>query len=332
VKIAVLGSGAWGTALAIHAGSEHAVSLWSRDAVQADAMRLNRVNARYLPDCAFSEGLTVTAAPIGAWLQEMDLVVIATPMRALRQVLFEVAPWVQARVPVVWLCKGFEAGVDGVGRMGHEVCAQVAPQLLGGVLSGPSFAQEVAMGQPAALVAASKHDSLRKTLVQAFHRGNLRVYSNADVVGVEVGGAVKNVLAIATGLCDGLKLGLNARAALTTRGLAEITRLRVALGAQAETFMGLSGLGDLVLTATGDLSRNRQVGIALAQGLTVAQAVEALGHVAEGVNSARTVVQRAKQLGVEMPIAQSVVGLLDGALSPQQAVAQLMGRDAKQEL
>jgi len=332
VKIAVLGSGAWGTALAIHAGSEHAVSLWSRDAVQADAMRLNRVNARYLPDCAFSEGLTVTAAPIGAWLQEMDLVVIATPMRALRQVLFEVAPWVQARVPVVWLCKGFEAGVDGVGRMGHEVCAQVAPQLLGGVLSGPSFAQEVAMGQPAALVAASKHDSLRKTLVQAFHRGNLRVYANADVVGVEVGGAVKNVLAIATGLCDGLKLGLNARAALITRGLAEITRLGVALGAQAETFMGLSGLGDLVLTATGDLSRNRQVGIALAQGLTVAQAVEALGHVAEGVNSARTVVQRAKQLGVEMPIAQSVVGLLDGALSPQQAVAQLMGRDSKQEL
>jgi glycerol-3-phosphate dehydrogenase (NAD(P)+) len=306
--------------------------LWSRDAVQADAMRVNRVNARYLPDCAFSEGLTVTAAPLGAWLQEMDLVVVATPMRALRQVLIDVAPWVQARVPVVWLCKGFEAGVDGVGRMGHEVCAQVTPQLLGGVLSGPSFAQEVAMGQPAALVAASKHASVRETLVQAFHRGNLRVYANADVVGVEVGGAVKNVLAIATGLCDGLKLGLNARAALITRGLAEITRLGVALGAQAETFMGLSGLGDLVLTATGDLSRNRQVGLALAQGLTVAQAVEALGHVAEGVDCARTVVQRAKQLGVEMPIAQSVVGLLDGALSPQQAVAQLMGRDAKQEL
>jgi glycerol-3-phosphate dehydrogenase (NAD(P)+) len=262
----------------------------------------------------------------------MDLVVVATPMRALRQVLIDVAPWVQARVPVVWLCKGFEAGADGMGRMGHEVCAQVTPQLLGGVLSGPSFAQEVAMGQPAALVAASKHASVRETLVQAFHRGNLRVYANADVVGVEVGGAVKNVLAIATGLCDGLKLGLNARAALITRGLAEITRLGVALGAQAETFMGLSGLGDLVLTATGDLSRNRQVGLALAQGLTVAQAVEALGHVAEGVNSARTVVQRAKLLGVEMPIAQSVVGLLDGALTPQQAVAQLMGRDAKQEL
>jgi glycerol-3-phosphate dehydrogenase (NAD(P)+) len=332
VKIAVLGSGAWGTALAIHAGSEHAVSLWSRDAAQADAMQVDRVNARYLPDCPFSDRLTVTAAPLGAWLQAMDLIVVATPMRALRQVLTDVAPWVQARVPVVWLCKGFEAGVDGVGRMGHEVCAQFASTMLGGVLSGPSFAQEVAMGQPAALVAASAHASVRETLVQAFHRGNLRVYANADVVGVEVGGAVKNVLAIATGLCDGLKLGLNARAALVTRGLAEITRLGVALGAQAETFMGLSGLGDLVLTATGDLSRNRQVGIALAQGLTVAQAVEALGHVAEGVNSARTVVQRAKQLGVEMPIAQSVVGLLDGVLSPQQAVAQLMGRDAKQEL
>jgi glycerol-3-phosphate dehydrogenase (NAD(P)+) len=262
----------------------------------------------------------------------MDLVVVATPMRALRQVLTDVAPCVQARVPVVWLCKGFEAGVDSVGRMGHEVCAQVAPQLLGGVLSGPSFAQEVAMGQPAALVAASVHASVRETLVQAFHRGNLRVYANADVVGVEVGGAVKNVLAIATGLCDGLKLGLNARAALITRGLAEMTRLGVALGAHPETFMGLSGLGDLVLTSTGDLSRNRQVGLALAQGLTVAQAVGALGHVAEGVDCARTVVQRAKQLGVEMPIAQSVVGLLDGVLSPQQAVAQLMGRDAKQEL
>jgi glycerol-3-phosphate dehydrogenase (NAD(P)+) len=332
VKIAVLGSGAWGTALAIHAGSEHAVSLWSRDAAQAEAMQAGGANARYLPGCPFSDGLTVTAAPIGAWLQAMDLVVVATPMRALRQVLTDVAPWVQARVPVVWLCKGFEAGVDSVGRMGHEVCAQVAPQLLGGVLSGPSFAQEVAMGQPAALVAASVHASVRETLVQAFHRGNLRVYANADVVGVEVGGAVKNVLAIATGLCDGLKLGLNARAALITRGLAEMTRLGVALGAHPETFMGLSGLGDLVLTSTGDLSRNRQVGLALAQGLTVAQAVGALGHVAEGVDCARTVVQRAKQLGVEMPIAQSVVGLLDGVLSPQQAVAQLMGRDAKQEL
>jgi glycerol-3-phosphate dehydrogenase (NAD(P)+) len=172
---------------------------------------------------------------------------------------------------------------------------------------------------------------VRDAMVQAFHNSSLRVYANDDIVGVEVGGAVKNVLAIATGLCDGLQLGLNARAALITRGLAEITRLGVALGAKTETFMGLSGLGDLVLTSTGDLSRNRKVGLALAQGLTLQQAVDSLGHVAEGVYCARTVVQRAQHLGVDMPIAQAVVALLDGGITPAQAVAVLMGRGAKGE-
>jgi glycerol-3-phosphate dehydrogenase (NAD(P)+) len=216
--------------------------------------------------------------------------------------------------------------------MGHEIQALVAPNLQAGVLSGPSFAQEVARGQPTALVAASVHGAVRQALVAAFHSPVLRVYASDDVVGVEVGGAVKNVLAIATGLCDGLNLGLNARAALITRGLAEMTRLGMALGARAETFMGLSGLGDLVLTATGDLSRNRRVGLALAEGKTLAQAVEALGHVAEGVYSARTVVQRARSLGLELPIAQAVVDLLDGELRPDQAVAALMGRGPGQEL
>jgi glycerol-3-phosphate dehydrogenase (NAD(P)+) len=169
---------------------------------------------------------------------------------------------------------------------------------------------------PTALVAASEFVEVRDAMVQAFHNSSLRVYANDDIVGVEVGGAVKNVLAIATGLCDGLQLGLNARAALITRGLAEITRLGVALGAKAETFMGLSGLGDLVLTATGDLSRNRKVGLALAQGMTLQQAVDSLGHVAEGVYCARTVVQRAQALGVDMPISQAVVALLDGHISP----------------
>jgi glycerol-3-phosphate dehydrogenase (NAD(P)+) len=195
------------------------------------------------------------------------------------------------------------------------------------VLSGPSFALEVALGQPTALVAASAHSDVRDALVAALHSPTLRVYANDDVVGVEVGGAVKNVLAIATGLCDGLQLGLNARAALITRGLAEMTRLGVALGAKSETFMGLSGLGDLVLTATGDLSRNRRVGMAMAQGKTLQQAIEALGHVAEGVYSARTVVQRAQTLGVAMPIAQGVVELLDGRLQATEAVAALMGRE-----
>ena len=172
---------------------------------------------------------------------------------------------------------------------------------------------------------------MREALVAAFHSPSVRVYANADIVGVEVGGAVKNVLAIATGLCDGLALGLNARAALITRGLAEMTRLGLALGARPDTFMGLSGLGDLVLTATGDLSRNRRVGMLLAQGQSLQQAVESLGHVAEGVYSARTVVQRAQALGVDMPIAEAAVALLDGRLRPAEAVAQLMGRGPASE-
>jgi glycerol-3-phosphate dehydrogenase (NAD(P)+) len=234
--------------------------------------------------------------------------------------------------PVAWLCKGFEAPhTQPYGLLGHEVRAEVAPKLAAGVLSGPSFAQEVANGQPTALVAASDTAVVREALVAAFHGPTLRVYANTDIAGVEVGGAVKNVLAIATGLCDGLKLGLNARAALVTRGLAEMTRLGVALGARTDTFMGLSGLGDLVLTATGDLSRNRRVGLLLAQGRTLQQAVDSLGHVAEGVYSARTVVARARRLGVEMPIAEAVVDLLDGRLAPAQAVAALMGRDPASE-
>lgn len=201
-----------------------------------------------------------------------------------------------------------------------------------GALSGPSFAQEAARGQPTALVAASPHAAVRDLLVEAFHGPTLRVYANDDIVGVEVGGAVKNVLAIATGLCDGLDLGLNARAALITRGLAEMTRLGLALGARPDTFMGLSGLGDLVLTATGDLSRNRRVGQALAQGLTLAQAVDSLGHVAEGVYSARTVLARARHLQVDMPITEAVVALLDGQRTPRDAVALLMGRSPVAEL
>lgn len=331
MKIAVLGAGAWGTALAINAGAHHHVTLWARDATQAQTMQDQRMNTRYLPELPFSAGVQVSSASLGPWLAEQNLVVIGSPMSGLRGVLTQLAPILGSAVPVAWLCKGFEAASVGDGCMAHEVRAQVAPALRGGALSGPSFAQEVARGMPTALVAASSDAAARDAMVQAFHNNSLRVYANDDIVGVEVGGAVKNVLAIATGLCDGLQLGLNARAALITRGLAEITRLGVALGAKTETFMGLSGLGDLVLTATGDLSRNRQVGLALAQGLTLAQAVDSLGHVAEGVYSARTVVQRAQHLGVDMPIAQTVVALLDGKTTPAQAVAELMGRGAKGE-
>ena len=330
MRILVLGAGAWGTALAVSAAARHEVTLWLRDAAQARALRADRENRRYLPGIALPGRITVNDAAQGASLVPgHDLVIVATPMSALRAMLGSLAG---SSVPVAWLCKGFEAGGQPPrGLLGHEIQAEVAPRLAGGALSGPSFALEVARGQPTALVAASPHAAVRDALVAALHGASLRVYANDDLAGVEVGGAVKNVLAIATGLCDGLGLGLNARAALITRGLAEMTRLGLALGPRAETFMGLSGLGDLVLTATGDLSRNRQVGLSLARGQTLAEAVQALGHVAEGVYCARTVVQRAVGLGVDMPIARAVVALLDGVLAPQAAVATLMGRDARPE-
>ncbi len=332
LRLAVVGAGAWGTALAIQASTRHEVHLLVRDAQQHQAMAASRRNLKYLPDSPFPEALQVHAGGVDQLPEGLDLVVLGTPMSGLRAGLTALAQRPSAP-PVAWLCKGFEAPTPAgaQGLMPHEVQAQVAPPLASAALRGPSFAQEVAQGLPTALVAASAHSAVSQRLVQAFHGDALRVYANADLVGVEVGGAVKNVLAIATGLCDGLQLGLNARAALITRGLAEITRLGTALGAKAETFMGLSGLGDLVLTATGDLSRNRQVGLALAKGLSLQQAVDSLGHVAEGVYSARTVVQRARHLGVDMPIAEGVVALLDGHITPAQAVAELMRRQAKGE-
>jgi glycerol-3-phosphate dehydrogenase (NAD(P)+) len=325
MKIIVFGAGAWGTALAAAAAPRHEVTLWARDGAQAQGLDAARENRRYLPGVALPAQLLVRSDPgVAALAAGNDLAIVATPMAGLRGLLAQLS---DHPGPVAWLCKGFEAPVSGAdGLLGHEIKAQVAPQRKGGVLSGPSFALEVARGQPTALVAASEDAAVRDALVAAFHHGNLRIYANDDLVGVEVGGAVKNVLAIATGLCDGLHLGLNARAALITRGLAEMTRLGVALGARAETFMGLSGLGDLVLTATGDLSRNRQVGLLLAQGQSLAQAVASLGHVAEGVYCARTVVNRARHLGLDMPISQAVVALLDGKLRPTEAVAVLMGR------
>ncbi|MBJ2155689.1 NAD(P)H-dependent glycerol-3-phosphate dehydrogenase [Variovorax sp. IB41] len=326
MKICVHGAGAWGTAVAVNAAARHEVTLWARDAAQADAISKARENTRYLPGLALPASLAVRAGDIGQAHAGADLVIVATPMAALREQLVALRG---CTAPVAWLCKGVEPALDATsfGLLAHEIWAQVAPDLTAGVLSGPSFAQEVAEGRPTALVAASPHAAVRDALVDAFHGPALRVYANEDIVGVEVGGAVKNVLAIATGLCDGLALGLNARAALITRGLAEMTRFGLALGARAETFMGLSGLGDLVLTATGDLSRNRKVGLLLAQGRTLAQAVDSLGHVAEGVYCARTVVQRARGLELEMPIAEGVVALLDGRVNPQDAVAALTGRD-----
>ncbi|MFO1219026.1 MAG: NAD(P)H-dependent glycerol-3-phosphate dehydrogenase [Burkholderiaceae bacterium] len=325
MRISVLGAGAWGTALAVAASARHEVLLWARDAAQLADMQRERINTRYLPDVTLPPELALVSDHAAALAHAArGLIVVATPMAALRERL-AVLP---ADAPAIWLCKGFERGS---GALGHEVARAVHPGAAGGVLSGPSFAQEVARAQPTALVAASDDAGLVARAVEAFHGPSLRVYSSSDPIGVEVGGAVKNVLAIATGIADGMRLGLNARAALITRGLAEMTRLGVALGARAETFMGLSGLGDLVLTATGDLSRNRQVGLALARGLALPQILQQLGHVAEGVLSAATVRSRAAALGVEMPITQAVVEVLEGRMAPAQALRALMQRDAKDE-
>ena len=332
MNLTLLGAGAWGTALAAQAAERHAVLLWARDAAQARAIDAAGENARYLPGIALPPSLAV-GADLDAALRhaEEGLVIVATPMAGLRPML--------AILPdaalVLWLCKGFEAGS---GKLGHEIAAELRPHAAVGVLSGPSFAEEVARGQPTALVAASDDAALRDAAAEALHGGALRVYTSSDPVGVEVGGAVKNVMAIATGLCDGLALagggrgpGLNARAALITRGLAEMTRLGVALGAQPATFMGLSGLGDLVLTATGELSRNRRVGMRLAQGLALAQVLAELGHVAEGVLTAPVVLQRARSLAIEMPITEAVVAVLEGRLTPIEAMQRLMRREAGSE-
>ena len=290
--IVVLGAGAWGTALAVAAATRRPVLLGARDPGQAADMAAGRCNRRYLPDVALPAALRITAdAGLAFEVASRGLAVIASPMAGLRERLAALPSGAQ----VLWLCKGFEAGS---GALGNEIARQTRPDLRCGVLSGPSFALEVARGQPTALVVASADAALCEQAVVSFHSDSLRIYTATDPVGVEVGGAVKNVMAIATGSADGLQLGQNARAALITRGLAEITRLGLALGARAETFMGLSGLGDLVLTATGDLSRNRRVGLLLATGQALAEILGQLGHVAEGVLSAPVVQARARtQIG-----------------------------------
>jgi glycerol-3-phosphate dehydrogenase (NAD(P)+) len=326
MRIAVLGAGAWGTALAVNASARNDVMLWARDGAQLQRMRELARNDRYLPEVALPAHLALTAQREEAIaFAQHGLLIVATPMAGLREQLAALPPL----QPVLWLCKGFE---PSSGALGHEIARELRPQVACGVLSGPSFALEVARGQPTALVAASADAALVAQAVAALHGATLRVYASDDPVGVEIGGAVKNVLAIATGIADALSLGQNARAALVTRGLAEMMRLGVALGARPETFMGLSGLGDLVLTATGDLSRNRQVGLALGRGQRLREILAQLGHVAEGVLSAPMVLARAAPLAVEMPLCEAVTQVLSGQLAPVRALEQLMSREARSEM
>lgn len=328
MNVTVLAAGAWGTALAIAFAGNHRVTLWSREADVAEELRARRENTRFLPGYRLPDSVAVST-DFAAAVAGADLLVVATPIAGLRPTA-EALRNLGSGVPLVWVCKGFEAGS---GLLPHQVVGEIlGPDARFGALSGPSFAEEVAGGQPTAVALAANDADFARRVARELHTNRLRIYANDDLVGVEVGGAVKNVLAIATGVCDGLGLGLNSRAALMTRGLAEIARLGLALGARRDTFMGLAGMGDLILTCTGDLSRNRRVGLGLAQGKTLQQILDELGHVAEGVYTARETARKAGELGIDMPVSAAVAAVLDGRLSAREAVGQLMARDPKEEL
>ncbi len=326
MNVTILGAGAWGTAFAISLADRHAVTLWSRRAEQCEALRADRENRALLPGFRLPPALLIEA-DLARATRDAELAVIATPTAGLRPTLVALAA--AARIPVLWLCKGFETGTA---RFPHEVADEILdPAIARGALSGPGFADEVARGLPAAITLAAPAAAFAEATARELNGQRLRVYSSDDLIGVEVGGAVKNVIAIAAGVCDGLGLGLSARAALVTRGLAEITRLGVRLGGRTETFLGLSGAGDLILTCTGDLSRNRRVGLGLARGMPLAAILADLGHVAEGVPTAREVRGLASRLGVDMPVTEEVCRLLDGEVTAAQAVEQLLRRDPKAE-
>ena len=330
MKMTILGAGAWGTALAIAWAKQHEVLLWGRSESHISEMLAARENRLSLPGFKLPEQLMLTSdfdAALAHASNEDSLLFVATSVSGLRPTAKRMA---SACPPnVVWLCKGFE---EETSLLPHEImAATLDSEIRTGVLSGPSFAREVAAGLPCAMTMASDSPALRHKVKSAVNFGNMRIYSSDDVIGVEVGGAVKNILAIATGMSDGMGLGANARAALVTRGLAEITRLGMALGGRAETFMGLSGMGDLILTSTGDLSRNRRVGLALASGKALEDIVLELGQVAEGVRCARAVRELAGRLDIEMPIVAAVAAVLFDGISTSDAVARLLSRDTRYE-
>jgi len=342
VQTAIFGAGAWGTALAIHLArrpaspayarksSAGSVVLVARDVEQCNALLSEGENRKYLPGVHLDPAIRVVATPAEA-LAQARLVLLAVPVVALRPLLLQdLGQWAAAGPPrfLVWLCKGLETVT---GLLPHQIVAQCCPNIDGAALSGPSFAQEVAAGLPVALVTASRSRACIDAVREAFHHSACRIYASADLVGVELGGALKNVMAIAAGVSDGLGMGNNARAALLTRGLAEIARLGRCLGASPQTFMGLSGLGDLLLTATGDLSRNRWVGIRLAQGESLPSILATLGHVAEGVPAAATALRLAVRHKVDMPITQAVHALLYGTCSPRHALEALLAREFRTE-
>ena len=335
LRIAIFGAGAWGTAMAQHASLRHSVLLVARSGERAALIQQERRNRRYLPEIELRPSIQVGADSAQAldWLLDSpsSLAVLASPMSGLPALAQWFKPFPQ--ISIVWLSKGLllDSGSGCGVRLPHQMIAEVLPNSAAAPLLGPSFALEVAQGLPAALTVATVSETLSAMAVEAFHFGAMRIYRNDDVVGVELGGALKNVVAIATGICDGLELGLNARAALVTRGLAETARLGKAMGARAETFMGLTGLGDLVLTTTGALSRNRKVGLGLARGETLPKILASLGHVAEGVATVEAALILGAHYKVELPICSAVASVLRGQLSAREAVKQLLAREPKHE-
>lgn len=329
--IAVLGAGAWGTALAIHlAKVGHNVSLWTHRSEQAEKLNQTHENQRYLPGIVLPPNIVATANMAEA-LTDVESVLVVVPSQAFRDALLQLKDLANtAELQIAWATKGFEP-------VSQKLLHDVAFEVLGDkakltVLSGPTFAKEVAMGLPTAMVSASNVESQAEYWAALFLHDAFRMYTQSDMLGVEVGGAYKNIMAIATGISDGLKMGANARAALVSRGMAEMMRLSEALGGQAETMMGLAGLGDLVLTCTDDLSRNRRFGFGLAQGdLTTEEVMNEIGQVVEGVKAVKAVKKLAAKLELDLPIMEQVYQLVEGNITPQQALQNLMSRSAKAE-
>lgn len=327
--IAVLGAGSWGTALAIQfARSGRPTLLWGRAEDDPSGMQLARENARYLPGAKFPPSLR--AEPdLPRVLEEAPLVVVAVPSHAFRAVLTLMKPMMRPQTRLAWATKGFELDT---GKLPHQVAREVlGPDTSMAVLSGPTFAREVGMGLPTAMTVASNNEAYAWRIAENLSGDTFRAYTSTDIIGVEVGGAVKNVLAIGAGICDGLGFGANTRVALITRGLVEMTRLGVALGAQPATFMGLAGMGDLVLTCTDNQSRNRRMGLALAAGKTVKEAEAEIRQVVEGVLAAEAVHRVAARAEVEMPICEQIYRILYQGAEPQAAVVALMKRELKSE-
>jgi glycerol-3-phosphate dehydrogenase (NAD(P)+) len=327
--IAVLGAGSWGTGLALQLDrSGSTCILWDRDTENLLKIRADRFNERYLPGIEIPESIVVET-DIHAAVAAADHVLLVTPSYAFAAIITSILDDLVAGQGIAWACKGFE---PGSGRLLHHVATELLPKgTPQAIVTGPSFAKEVAMNLPTAVTVAGSDEGFTKVMANALHGGRFRAYTSDDMIGAELGGAVKNVMAVATGICDGMQLGDNARAALITRGLAEMMRLGEALNAKRETLMGLAGAGDLILTCTGDLSRNRQLGLKLGVGKSLEQALEEIGQVVEGVNSAAEVQRLAIEYDINMPISEQVNGIIHKGWNPAEGVARLMAREQKAE-